>query len=104
MAREAPSTQSESPAASVVATTEAAAVGRSAWWVRAVAALPLGVLYRLADFLGWLAFRVFPYREHVVRENLSKAFPELDEVGLAAVRRLYYQGFADVLVEVIKSV
>jgi Kdo2-lipid IVA lauroyltransferase/acyltransferase len=101
MAREVPS---ESATAVVATAAEAAAVGRSAWWVRAVAALPLAALYRLSDFLGWLAFRVFPYREHVVRENLSKAFPDLDEAGLASVRRDYYQGFADVLVEVIKAV
>ena len=104
MAREAPSAPSENPAAPVVATTEAAEVGRSAWWARAVAAVPLSVLYRLADLLGWLAFRVFPYREHVVRENLSKAFPDLDEAALGSLRRRYYQGFADMLVEVIKSV
>ena len=102
MAREAPSAQSATATAPLVATH--AAASRSAWWARAVAALPLGFLYRIADLLGWLAFRVFPYREHVVRENLSKAFPELDEAGLASVRRRYYQGFADMLVEVIKSV
>jgi len=99
MASEAPS---ESATAPIVPTP--AANGRSAWWVRAIAVLPFGLLYRIADVLGWLAFRVFPHREHVVRENLSKAFPELDEAGLASVRRLYYLRFADVLVEVIKSV
>jgi len=99
MASEAPS---ESATAPIVPTP--AANGRSAWWVRALAVLPFGLLYRIADLLGWLAFRVFPHREHVVRENLSKAFPELDEAGLASVRRLYYLRFADVLVEVIKSV
>jgi KDO2-lipid IV(A) lauroyltransferase len=72
--------------------------------VRLIAALPLSFLYCIANVLGWLAFRVFPYREHVVRENLSKAFPDLDETALQAVRRRYYQGFADVLVEVIKAV
>jgi len=80
-----------------------AIAGHPAWWVRLVSAVPLRVLYWLADLLGWLAFRVFPYREHVVRENLSKAFPELDERGLRAIMRRYYQGFADMLVEVIKA-
>jgi KDO2-lipid IV(A) lauroyltransferase len=99
MTREAPSESATAPGVA-----PQVADSRSAWWARAVAALPLGVLYRIADILGWLAFRVFPYREHVVRENLSKAFPALDEAALASVRRHYYQGFADVLVEVIKSV
>ncbi len=65
--------------------------------------VPFAVLYRLADLLGWLAFRVFPHREEVVRTNLSLCFPELDEAGMREVRRQYYAGFADVLVEVIKS-
>lgn len=99
MAREAPS-----QSATVPADTPETAESRSAWWVRLIAALPLSFLYGIANVLGWLAFRVFPYREHVVRENLSKAFPDLDEAALRSVRRRYYQGFADVLVEVIKAV
>jgi len=59
-------------------TAEAPKPGRPAWWVRLISHLPMVLLDRLADLLGWLAFRVFPYREHVVRENLTKAFPELD--------------------------
>ncbi|MHB1870059.1 MAG: lysophospholipid acyltransferase family protein [Steroidobacteraceae bacterium] len=75
----------------------------SVWWVRLVSRVPLVLLYRLADLLGWLAFRVFPYRDTVVRGNLERAFPEWDEARMRAVRRRYYQGFADMLVEVIKS-
>ncbi len=74
-----------------------------AWWVRLLSRVPLALLYRLADLLGWLAFRVFPYRDAVVRENLTRAFPDWDEAHMRAVRRRYYQGFADMLVEVIKS-
>ncbi len=99
MAREA-----SSQSATVPAAPPETADSRSAWWVRLIAALPLSVLYGIANVLGWLAFRVFPYREHVVRENLSKAFPDFDEAALRSVRRRYYQGFADVLVEVIKAV
>src|SRR5690349_11130835 len=97
MASEIPSESAGAPA--VEASTEP---GRSAWWVRAVSSIPLSALYGFASFLGWLS-RFFPHREHVVRENLTKAFPDLDEPGLKAVMRNYYQGFADMLVEVIKS-
>jgi KDO2-lipid IV(A) lauroyltransferase len=71
--------------------------------VRLLSHVPLPLLYGLADALGWLAFRVFPYRDHVVRANLSQCFPELDEVRMREIRRRYYLGFAEVLVEVIKS-
>jgi Kdo2-lipid IVA lauroyltransferase/acyltransferase len=75
----------------------------SAWWVRLVSHLPFALLYGVAGLLGWLAYRVFPYRDAVVRENLSRAFPEVDEAGMRLIRRRYYAGFAEVLVEVIKS-
>ena len=81
-----------------------AAPARSAWWARLLARLPLGVLYGVAGVLGWLAFHVYPYRERVVRENLAKAFPQFDEAQLREVIRRYYLGFAQMLVEIIKSV
>ncbi len=76
---------------------------RSAWWVRLVAALPWRLLYGISSALAWLAWRVVRYRGPVVRENLSKAFPTLDERGLRDLARRYYRGFGDVLVEVIKA-
>ena len=68
-----------------------------------MAALPQGALYALATFIGWITYRSFPYRAAVVRENLTIAFPELDERGLQEVMRRYYAGFADVLVEIVIS-
>ena len=76
---------------------------RPAWWVRLAAALPWSVLYGFARSLAWLAWRVFPYRESVVRENLSIAFPELDERELRELMRRYYRGFGEVAVEIIKA-
>src|SRR5258708_32433583 len=81
-----------------------AAPARPAWWARLVARIPLRALYGFAGFLGWLAFRVFPDRERWVRENLTRAFPDFDEARLRSVMRGYYLGFAQMLVEVIKSV
>jgi len=80
------------------------ASGRPAWWVRLLGRVPLAALYGLASFLGWLTFRFFPYREQVVRENLSKAFPGYNEQQLREVMRRYYLGFAQMLMEIVKSV
>ncbi|MGH8323016.1 MAG: lysophospholipid acyltransferase family protein, partial [Steroidobacteraceae bacterium] len=77
--------------------------GRPVWWVRLVSRVPMMLLNRFADLVGWLAFRVFPYREHIVRENLTRAFPELDETGLRKVMRDYYDGFAQMFVELLKG-
>jgi KDO2-lipid IV(A) lauroyltransferase len=77
---------------------------RAAWWLRLVASLPLRVLYALAAIIAWVTFRVVPYREDVVRENLKIAFPEADEGELRGIMRRYYSGFAQVLVEIVKAV
>lgn len=76
---------------------------KSAWWVLLISRLPFAALYALAGVAAFLSFRVFPHRQHVVRENLSKAFPELDEPGLREVMKRFYSGFAQVGVEVVKA-
>src|SRR5580698_740698 len=74
------------------------------WWVRLLTRIPLSALYAVAGVLGWLTFHIYPYRVQLVRENLGKAFPQLDEAQLRTVIRRYYAGFAQMLVEIIKSV
>ena len=76
----------------------------SAWWIALLARIPLPLLYGLASLLGWLSVHVYSYREHVVRENLSKAFPQYSEPQLRAVIGDYYRSFAQMLVEIFKAV
>jgi KDO2-lipid IV(A) lauroyltransferase len=80
-----------------------AAALRPAWWVRALAALPLPLLHGLGRAFAFIATHLVPYRPKVVRENLMRAFPQLDEAGLKALTRDYYRGYGDVMVEIIKS-
>jgi KDO2-lipid IV(A) lauroyltransferase len=77
---------------------------RSAWWARLLARVPLSGLYGLASLIGWLTFRVFPHREKLVHDSLAQAFPDFDATRLREVIRDYYYGYADMLVEIIKSV
>jgi Kdo2-lipid IVA lauroyltransferase/acyltransferase len=79
------------------------APARPAWWVRLLARIPFSLLYGFASLLGWLSVRVYPYRLHVVRENLIKAFPDYNEAQLRTVIAGYYLSFAQMLVEIIKS-
>lgn len=65
--------------------------------------IPLLLWYPLARFLAWCAWRVIPYRRHVVDANLKASFPEWDEATRERVIRDYYRGFADMLVEVMHS-
>jgi Kdo2-lipid IVA lauroyltransferase/acyltransferase len=80
-----------------------AAHPRPAWWVRLLSRVPLGVLYGFAAVIGWLAFRVVRYRAALVHDGLVRAFPELEPARLRAVMRSYYMGYAQMLVELIKS-
>jgi len=68
-----------------------------------LASLPLWLLYAFADFLGWLAIRVYRYRGEMVHHNLTTAFPEKDEKAIHEVMRRYYLGFSEMLVEIVKS-
>ena len=65
--------------------------------------IPLFVWYPLASLMAFCAWRLIPYRRHVVEANLKASFPEWDDATREGVIRDYYRGFADMLVEVMHS-
>ncbi len=77
---------------------------RPAWWVRFLAALPWWVMNPFADALAWLSWRVVQVEQKPLRANLMASFPELTEAQLQQMMRDYYRSFAQVLVEVLRSV
>ena len=72
-------------------------------WIRVFSRIPLALWYPVARFMAWCAWRLIPYRRHVVEANLKASFPEWDDVTRERVIRDYYRGFADMLVEVLHS-
>jgi KDO2-lipid IV(A) lauroyltransferase len=86
-----------------LAIPEATSPAKSSLWIRALSRIPLALWYPLARLMAWCAWKVFPYRRHVVVANLTKAFPEWDDATRELVIRDYYRGFADMLVEIIHS-
>lgn len=64
---------------------------------------PLRVLYLLADFLYFLAYRIFKYRKKVIVENLKKAFPEKEEKEIQDITKRFYRNLADIIVEILKT-
>jgi Kdo2-lipid IVA lauroyltransferase/acyltransferase len=76
---------------------------RCSLWIRVFSRIPLALWYPVARFMAWCAWRVIPYRRHVVDANLKASFPEWDDVTRERVIRDYYRGFADMLVEVMHS-
>lgn len=70
--------------------------------LKALALLPLGLLYIFADVLYLLVYHVVRYRRRVVRENIKACFPFMTEAGRADVERRFYHNFADYVVETVK--
>ena len=58
-----------------------------------VAVLPFWALYLLSDGLYLLFYKVLRYRLHVVRQNLSMAFPEKTEAERRAIEKEFYRQF-----------
>jgi KDO2-lipid IV(A) lauroyltransferase len=69
--------------------------------IRLLASLPLFVLYRLSDLLGWLAYRF--YRRKIVWQNLEKAFPDKTPQERGQIARHFYVSLSDVVVETLKA-
>jgi KDO2-lipid IV(A) lauroyltransferase len=76
---------------------------KSPQWIRVFSRVPLSIWYPVARFLAWMSWKVFPYRRHVVLANLKASFPEWTDEQRELVIRDYYRGFADMLVEVMRS-
>lgn len=64
--------------------------------------LPLGFLYLLADVFYVIIYHVIGYRKKVVRENLSKSFPEKGLAEILVLEKKFFKYFAGLIFEVIK--
>lgn len=72
------------------------------WLLHAVALLPLGVLYVVADVIYFLAYYAVGYRRKVVIRQLTDAYPCLAPQEIRRIARRFYRNFADYIVETIK--
>jgi KDO2-lipid IV(A) lauroyltransferase len=73
------------------------------WWLRALAALPMPVLYAACGALAWVARRVLRLRLGVVLSNLQAAFPAMEPRERQALAAANYQHFAMMIAELVKS-
>jgi len=69
---------------------------------RFLAFFPLPILYLLADFLYFVAFRVVGYRKEVVWQNLKNSFPEKSDQELRKIQKEFYKHLAEVFIETLK--
>ena len=65
--------------------------------------LPLSVLYGIGTAMYFFVYKVFRYRIVVVRDNLTKSFPNKSGKELKTIERAYYKHLANLFVEGIKQ-
>ena len=70
--------------------------------LRALAHLPLALLYGVAEVIYFLLAYVVRYRHRVVLENLRNSFPEKAEAEIRLISRHFYRHFSQVIVEILK--
>lgn len=61
--------------------------------------LPLRVLYMVSDMLFPVVYYLLRYRRKVVRENLTRSFPEKSAKEIVKIERKFYHYFCDLFIE-----
>ena len=72
------------------------------WLLKALALLPLWVLYRFADVIFFLVWHVVGYRKKVVIRQLTDAYPDKTPREIKLIARRFFRNFADYIVETVK--
>jgi Kdo2-lipid IVA lauroyltransferase/acyltransferase len=72
-------------------------------WLRALARLPMPVLYGLCALLAWLALYAFRMRLLVVRANIRGCFPLADAPAAQRIVRDHYRQMGQMIAEIIGS-
>ena len=71
----------------------------SLWGCRLIAVWPDFVLFGVFKWIFYvLIYRVARYRVKVVRDNLSKCFPEKSAEELRRIERDFYANFAEIII------
>ncbi|MCF8380940.1 MAG: lysophospholipid acyltransferase family protein [Bacteroidales bacterium] len=71
-------------------------------FLKLISLLPLKVLYILAAILTPFFSHVISYRKKIIRENLSKSFPEWNQKQIQETMFAFYSYFTRLIVESIK--
>lgn len=64
--------------------------------------VPLWMLYGISNVLYYILYYIVKYRRTVVRNNLSKSFPEKSTAEIIATEKKFYRYLGDLMVEIVK--
>ncbi|MCR5819839.1 MAG: lysophospholipid acyltransferase family protein [Bacteroidaceae bacterium] len=70
--------------------------------LKALACLPLCVLYGLSDVIYLLVYYVGRYRRRITRSNIERVFPNLSVGEQRRLERAFYHHLCDLVVEIVK--
>ena len=71
--------------------------------LRAIAHLPLSVLYAFSSACWPVLYYLIRYRRKVTRQNLLRSFPEKDLKEIKRIERAFYRHTCDIVVETLKT-
>jgi len=69
-----------------------------------ISLLPLGVLYLFSDLAYFIIYHLFGYRKKVVLQNLTIAFPHINNEEKIIIAKGFYKNFCDTFIETIKFI
>lgn len=72
------------------------------FFLKALALLPLGVLYLLSDITGFVLCHLVRYRRGVILKNLRACYPSKSERELRKITRDFYRHLSDYFFETVK--
>lgn len=72
--------------------------------IKLLSRLPLEVLYALAPVLYIILYYLVGLRKRTVIENLHNSFPDKTPAEIKRIAKRFYRNYADVVVEMIKSI
>lgn len=70
--------------------------------LKGLALLPFQVLYLLSDICTPILYHIVRYRRHLVRTNLTAAYPNKSIKDIRAIEREFYHHFCNYIVETVK--
>jgi KDO2-lipid IV(A) lauroyltransferase len=71
--------------------------------IKLLSRLPFFALYALSGFIYFVAYHLVRHREHVIREQIAKVFPDMPAADRVRLHKQFLKNFCDVLVEVLKG-
>ncbi len=70
--------------------------------LKALAHLPLGVLYLISGLISFVLGHVLHYRGKVILKNLHNSFPEKSEKEIRQIQHQYYKRLGEYMAETVK--